>query len=300
MTLMYLDDDNPFASCENYTSLMVHCDQRTVPKIDELFADEALSVSHFEREKGSFWQMDILLPEKHTKHMIAPKLENIEGIHKWEVSPLEMQDWVLENQKDFPPLEIGQFYIHGSHLQPKADKLSLKIDAGRAFGTGEHATTAGCLLAMQWLHEHQEQPNNIADIGCGTGILALAAQMLWPNSQIIGSDMDEPSVDTAIENASENHIGKVEFITASGMDHSQLQKAVPFDLLIANILANPLIELAEDLTSATHPQGHIILSGLLIRQQEEVLEAYQQYDWHLQRAIHRDEWSAMILKKGGA
>ncbi|MDG1288043.1 MAG: 50S ribosomal protein L11 methyltransferase [Rickettsiales bacterium] len=284
-------EDNPFASHEYYTTLTVVCEKEAVPMIELVFEEEALSMSHFEKEKGAHWQMEILLPGKRA----TVELSHISGIHSHTLENLEMQDWVTENQKDFPPLEIGRFYIHGSHLAPKAGAISLEIDAGRAFGTGEHATTAGCILAMQALEDKAFK--KIVDVGCGTGILTLAAKHLWADAFVIGGDMDEPSVDTSIENAAKNGMTGLPFVTAGGMQHDKIQAAAPYDLIIANILAGPLVTLAPEMVAGLTDNGMMILSGLLIRQEEEVLAAYEAQGLTCTHRLHRDEWSALTLQR---
>lgn len=305
-------DDNPFASHEEYTTAIISCDPEVVGAIEEAFAHKALSVSSFEQSKGAHWQVKMLLAGKHE----SLDLSGIGGVHEVVLEPLEMQDWVAENQKNFPPLEIGGFYIHGSHLPPKAEAISLEIDAGRAFGTGEHATTAGCLLAMQKLNQMSDvgcqmsemnkkggqqgeraQLNikRIADIGCGTGILAMAAHRLWPQAFVIGSDMDAPSVATAIENAARNGMPELPFVTAAGTQHEEIQAHAPYDLIIANILAGPLVQLAPEMVAALAKGGYMILSGLLTRQEEEVIAAYEARGLTCTDRLHRDEWSALTL-----
>ncbi len=286
-----LDEDNPFASHEHYTTLTVACEQESIAAIEALFEEEALSAASFEKEKGAHWQVEILLPNKREE----VDLSAISGIHSYQLTPLEMQDWVLENQKDFPPLEIGKFYIHGSHLAPKADAVSIEIDAGRAFGTGEHATTAGCLLAMQKLETTAFK--KIADIGCGTGILTLGAKHLWPEAYVIGGDMDGPSVETAIENAEKNAMPTLPFVTAAGTQHADILANAPYDLMIANILAGPLVTLAPEMCAALATDGTMILSGLLIRQEEEVIAAYVAQGLKCVHRLNREEWSAITLMR---
>ena len=284
-----LAEDNPFASHEHYTTLTIICEQAAIAAIEQMFDEVALSASSFERDKGAHWQMEVILPGKHK----TIDLSSIEAIHSHSLAPLEMQDWVTENQKDFPPLEIGKFYVHGSHLSPKEGAINMEIDAGRAFGTGEHATTAGCLLAMQALEGSSF--NKIVDIGCGTGILALAAKQLWPNAFVIGGDMDKPSVDTSIENAEKNGMAGLPFVTAAGTQHNDILKASPYDLVVANILAGPLMTLAPEMCEAMAEKGRMILSGLLIRQEDEVIAAYEAQGLKCIDKINRDEWSAITL-----
>ena len=290
-----MEDENPFASHEAYTTLTVTCTQQAVAAVELQFEEEALSLSSFEKDKGGHWQVEILLPG--TQRSVD--LSALSGIHSTELAPLEMRDWVTENQKNFPPLEIGSFYIHGSHLPPKAESISLEIDAGRAFGTGEHATTAGCLLAMEKLispyDEGAQNIKHIADIGCGTGILTLAAKHLWPDAFVIGGDMDAPSVETAIENAAKNNMPNLPFVTAAGTQDEQIQTHAPYDLIIANILAGPLIDLAPEMVEILAKDGKMILSGLLIRQEAEVVAAYEAQGLQCTDRLHRDEWSALTL-----
>ena len=284
-------DENPFASHEHYTTLTLQCEHEAIAALELLLEEDSLSFASFERDKGAHWQVEILLPGK----LESVDLSTIKGIHSHSLEPLEMQDWVTENQKDFPPLEIGKFYIHGSHLPAKADAISLEIDAGRAFGTGEHATTAGCLLAMEAIEQHDIP--KIADIGCGTGILTLGAKCLWPNAFVIGGDMDAPSVETSIENAEKNGMAGLPFVTAAGMQHDDILSQAPYNLIIANILAGPLVTLAPEMCSNLAPNGYMILSGLLIRQEEEVLAAYIAQGLSCTHRLHRDDWSALTLQK---
>jgi SAM-dependent methyltransferase len=157
------------------------------------------------------------------------------------------------------------------------DAIALEIDAGRAFGTGQHETTSGCLVALSRLKGAGLSFGNIADIGTGTGLLAFAALRLWPLAEVIASDIDPVSIEVSAENAAINRVpigrarGEVELVVAPGLDHPRLKARAPYDLLIANILAAPLIELAPALSGAIEPGGRLILAGLLQTQAEAVL-----------------------------
>jgi ribosomal protein L11 methyltransferase len=181
------------------------------------------------------------------------------------------------------PIAAGRFFVHTpahrDHVPP--DAIALEIDAGRAFGTGQHETTSGCLVALSRLKGAGLSFGNIADIGTGTGLLAFAAQRLWPLAEVIASDIDPVSIEVSAENAAINRVpigrarGEVELVVAPGLDHPRLKARAPYDLLIANILAAPLIELAPALSGAIEPGGRLILAGLLQTQAEAVLAAYR-------------------------
>ncbi|MCU0729913.1 MAG: 50S ribosomal protein L11 methyltransferase [Sphingopyxis sp.] len=192
-------------------------------------------------------------------------------------------DWVTVSQSGLSPVEAGRFFVHTPQHPPsdQAGLVNLCIDAGRAFGTGHHATTTGCLLALERLHRHGQRFSAVADIGSGTGLLAFAALNLWPNSWAMATDIDPVSVETIIQNAAVNGIpigdqaGAVLAVVADGTRHPAIAAAAPYDLVIANILAGPLITLAPALADITAPGGTLILAGLLDRQAQAVRSAYQ-------------------------
>lgn len=167
-----------------------------------------------------------------------------------------------------------------------------------AFGTGHHGTTLGCLKALDRLIEGGVVPQNVADIGCGTAVLAMAAAHVTPNT-ILASDIDEVAVEVAAANVQSNSLaGRVECIEAAGFDHPRLAEAAPFDLIFANILKGPLIDLAPDLSGALVSGGYAILSGLLNPQAAEVIEVYGQQGLALVHHEEIGEWSSLTLQKG--
>jgi ribosomal protein L11 methyltransferase len=190
-------------------------------------------------------------------------------------------DWVTMSQAGLQPLRAGRFHIHTPTHRPNADAVNFEIDAGLAFGTGQHATTAGCLEALDRLERDGLRFANIADIGTGTGLLAFAALALWPEAKCIATDIDAVAIDVARDNASINRVslghgpGQLLLTVADGMDSALLAARSPFDLLIANILAGPLVELAPAFAAAVAPGGTIILAGLLDSQAEGVVSAYE-------------------------
>jgi ribosomal protein L11 methyltransferase len=182
------------------------------------------------------------------------------------------------------------------------DAVSFEIDAGLAFGTGQHATTAGCLDALDRMERAGKRFTNVADIGTGTGLLAFAALSLWPHAKAIATDIDPISIDVTRENAAINGIptghaeGELLLATADGMDHPLLAARGPFDLLIANILAGPLVDLAPAFAEAVVPGGSIVLAGLLDSQADAVVEAYKKRGCTL---IERSpgEWTILVLER---
>jgi ribosomal protein L11 methyltransferase len=190
-------------------------------------------------------------------------------------------DWVTMSQAGLQPIRAGRFFVHTPTHPPDSDAINFEIDASLAFGTGQHATTSGCLAALDLLENNNFAPTNIVDVGTGTGLLAFAAMALWPNAKCIATDIDPVAIDVACDNAAINGVklghgaGELLLGVADGMDSPLLTARAPFDLIIANILAGPLIELAEDFTSALVPGGTIILAGLLDTQVDAVVAAYE-------------------------
>jgi len=214
------------------------------------------------------------------------------------------EDWVTLSQAGLEPIRAGRFYVHTpTHGGGRpADAIAFEVDAGLAFGTGQHATTAGCLEALDRLQRDGESFANIADIGTGTGLLAFAALALWPAAKCIATDIDQIAVDVARENGVINKVpighgaGELLLATSDGMDSPMLAARAPFDLLIANILAGPLIELARDFTEALAPGGTIALAGLLDSQAAAVATAYEELGCTVQDR-GTGEWPVLVLTR---
>ena len=200
-----------------------------------------------------------------------------------QVEELGETDWVSMSQAGLQPLRAGRFHVHTPTHKPDPDAINFEIDAGLAFGTGQHATTSGCLKALDALASNGRRFSNIVDIGTGTGLLAFAALALWPDAKCIATDIDPVAVEVARDNAAINGValghgaGELLLATADGMDSALLTARSPFDLLIANILAGPLVELAPAFAAALAPGGTIILAGLLDSQAEAVVAAYEPF-----------------------
>ncbi len=221
------------------------------------------------------------------------------GAKDFTISELPETDWVAHVRRELAPVEAGQFFVYGSHDadQLPDDKIGLLIEAAMAFGTGHHGTTLGCLRALDRLAGEGFVGEKVADIGCGTAVLGMAAAKIWPNPVIV-SDIDEVAVDVARTNVVANGLeDRVICAEAAGFDAPALKDAVPFDLVFANILKGPLIGLAPDMAASIRPGGYAILSGILNPQADEVIETYSNNGFNL---VNRDEivdWTTLILMK---
>jgi ribosomal protein L11 methyltransferase len=211
---------------------------------------------------------------------------------------LAERDWLLENRRAFPPLQIGRFFVHGSHWQgpPPSGAIAIEIDAATAFGTGEHPSTRGCLLALDDLARRRRFHRPL-DIGTGSGVLAIAAAKRL-HRRVVAGDIDPAAVRVARHHARRNGLaGKVRVMRAAGYHRRGLWRA-DYDLVLANILARPLALLARDLNRALAPGGVAVLAGLLQRQEAQVLGAHRAQRLVLARRIVIDGWSTLILRTG--
>lgn len=249
--------------------------------------------AYFEVEPSQA-DIDLLLALAPSARDAAPKAEKIED-----------QDWVTLSQAGLEPIRAGRFFVHtpAHRDQVPPGAVAFEIDAGRAFGTGQHETTTGCLIALDRLRAAGTAVSNLADIGTGTGLLAFAAMRLWPAARAIASDIDPVAIAVAAENAAVNRIpigrarGQLELAVAAGMDHPRLEDRAPYDLLIANILAGPLIDLAPSLAGALAPGGRLILAGLLDHQAGAVAAAYRRQGMMASSRIVRGDWPTLIMRK---
>ena len=208
------------------------------------------------------------------------------------------RDWVRENQESFPPRRIGRYFVYGSHHRGTlpAGATGLLIDAAMAFGTGEHASTEGCLWALDTL-ARRGRPRRILDMGTGTGILAIAAAKTFV-SDVLAADIDPASVLVARENARRNGVARrVSACSSPGYRSRRVRVARPYDLVLANILARPLALMARDLRRALAPGGVAVLAGLIDRQEPYVLAAHRAQRLSLVRRIAVDGWSTIILRR---
>lgn len=228
------------------------------------------------------WRIHAYFAEQPTTQELV-LLRRLAADSEPEVEHLEdTTDWVTMSQQGLGPIRAGRFFVHTPmhYADRPADTVNFEIDAGLAFGTGQHDTTAGCLAALDKLEREGKRFENIADIGTGTGLLAFAAMSLWPEARAIVTDIDEIAVRVSEENAAINGVklghgpGQLLLAVADGMDHPLIKARAPYDLLIANILAGPLVELAPDFARSVAPGATLILAGLLDTQADAVIAAY--------------------------
>lgn len=214
-------------------------------------------------------------------------------------------DWVGMSQAGLEPIRAGRFFVHTPTHPPDPTAINFEIDAGLAFGTGQHDTTAGCLEALDRLERAGRTFTTIADIGTGTGLLAFAALALWPEAKAVATDIDPIAVDVSQDNAAINGVrighgpGELLLAVADGMDHPLLTARAPFDLLIANILAGPLIELAPSFARAVTPGATLLLAGLLDSQADAVIAAYAAEGMTVTRR-GEGQWCVLVFATGGA
>ena len=217
------------------------------------------------------------------------------------------QDWVTLSQQGLSPIRAGRFFVHTpAHRDDiPADEglIAFEIDAGRAFGTGQHETTTGCLLALSRLKDDGARFANLLDLGTGTGLLAFAAMRLWPTARATASDVDPVAVAVTADNATINRIragrarGGLELAVAPGLEHYRLKAKAPYDLIVANILAGPLIALAPSVAAALEQGGRLILAGLLDHQAGKVAAAYRRQGLTAAFRIDRGEWPTLVMRK---
>ena len=266
----------------------------------EKMRPEPTGVGVFEIEDGSgLWEVGGYFLEQ-PDEVVLDVLALAFGAKPFALSELPEIDWVAKVRRELSPVEAGRFFVFGSHDagQVPPGRVALQIEATVAFGTGHHGTTLGCLRAFDRLFEQGFRPARVADIGCGTAVLAMAAAAVLPHALVIASDIDQVAVDVAEANVAINRLeGRIETMEAAGFAHPRLAEAAPFDLVFANILKGPLIELAPPMAAHTAPGSLVILSGLLVAQAEAVSAAYVAAGFSPASRDDIGEWSTLVLRR---
>lgn len=262
---------------------------------------EPTGIGVFEMEDGSgLWEVGAYFLETPDDTALT-LLALAYGAKPFVVSELPEIDWVAKVRRELSPVEAGRFFVYGSH---DADKVPndpaiepLLIEAAMAFGTGHHGTTLGCLRALDRVANGGFVGQNVADIGCGTAVLGMAAARIWPNP-VMASDIDRVAVNVAEANVEANNLqGRVICVEAAGFEHPDLLAKAPYDLVFANILKGPLIELAPHMAKHVAKGGFVILSGLLNEQSDEVKAAYFQNGFNLAFEEQIVEWTTLTLSR---
>jgi len=250
------------------------------------------------------WQLEAWLerkPQAADKAAIAALFAD--GAPELQVTELADADWVTLSQEGVEPIREGPFYVRTPDHPPVAALRDFVIPASQAFGTGHHETTAGCLAMLAHMRRQGVVVRNLVDIGTGTGLLAFAALNLWPRARATASDIDALCGPVLARNAAMNSIplgdgpGRIAMVIAPGMEHPLLRAAAPYDLLIANILAGPLGELAPDFARAVAAGGNVLLAGLLTSQEGTVRNTYFRAGFALRARTVRGNWSILWLRR---
>ena len=261
---------------------------------------EPTGVGVFEIEDGSgLWEVGGYFLEPPDQVMLEV-LATAFGAKPFALSELPEVDWVAHVRRELSPVDAGRFFVFGSHDADKVPggRVPLQIEATVAFGTGHHGTTLGCLLAYDRLLTAGWRPAKVLDVGCGTAVLAMAAAATLPEALVIASDIDQVAVDVAEANVAINGLeGRVECLEAAGLDHARIRAAGPWDLIFANILKGPLIELAPGISTQLATGGRAVLSGLLAVQADSVVAAYVASGLTLNSRDDIGEWSTLVLQR---
>ncbi|WP_309752757.1 50S ribosomal protein L11 methyltransferase [Novosphingobium sp.] len=271
-------------------------------------AEIVISGSEIAEDRPDDWQLEAWLPRKpnnQDRDLVAALFAGLRPRFQQEKVP--DTDWLTHSQQGLEPIRAGRFYVHTPEHPPLAEPglRDICIPASQAFGTGQHATTAGCLEMLGAMKKRGVVVRNCADIGTGTGLLAFAALHLWPHALATASDIDAVCLDVVDDNARANGIatgargGELTMLVADGMEHPLLQARGPYDLVIANILAGPLIHLAPHFAQVMVPGGNLLLAGLLETQEAGVRRACRRAGLRIAGRLVNGDWSILWLRKRG-
>jgi len=269
---------------------------------DDLAIEAVLMTTEEIEDDVERWRLDAYLEREPGAALLAAikALAPSAGDTPPLIARLADADWVTLSQSGLEPIREGRFVVHTSACPAEAPPggRALLIEASQAFGTGHHGTTAGCLATLDALAVVGERFTNIIDLGTGTGLLAFAAAHLWPEAAVMGTDIDAIAIDVTRENATRNGITGIDLIVADGTHDPAITTRAPYDLIIANILAGPLISMAPEIAAIAAPGATILLAGLLETQREAVVAAYAACGCTLDTVDRRGDWSVLRLAAG--
>lgn len=269
-------------------------DEAGIARILDIFEDTALSAGCSREGEDGAWVLSVLFGHRPDRAFLDALFPSA----GWDIAPVPEADWLAQSYRGFPPFAAGNFFIYGSHYDgaPAPGLIPLCIDAATAFGSGEHPTTAGCLTAMQYLSDTGFQPPSVLDMGTGSGILAIAASKLWP-CPVTAVDNDEEAVRVTQRHARMNGVaGRITAFRGDGFAAPELSGHM-FELITANILAGPLMEMAPQAARISAPRGFIVLSGILAKNAEDVIHVYGKNGFIPGRRDDTDGWSTLILRR---
>ena len=278
-----------------------------LPVFEDVFDHFADAVTMFMDDRSGRsegegdWHLEGYSKTPPDRPAIIGALEVVAAAHGTTVPDLEIpsvpkQDWVAQNMREFPPIDAGRFFVHGSHWEGKVPtgRIGLEMDAGIAFGSGEHATTRGCLLSLDALGRRRKCSRAL-DLGCGSGILAIAIARMWA-CPVLATDIDAAAVRVAKINAANNGMSsRVTARVSDGWRDPMVTKRKPFDVVVANILARPLCRFAPALAAGLAPNGVAVLSGLLEWQERMVMAVHERQGLRLKSRLVVDGWATLTI-----
>lgn len=291
--------DNPFKQIQHPLILSLNTDAETAGAVELICEDLASSIARINDAKGVNITVVIDASAREECEKRLTKFASYTSLTlDYAIAPLANIDWARRVAHDFPPRKIERFYVAGSYATQAAPSgaIALTIDASAAFGTGEHETTSGCLLALAQLHKHRRF-YRLLDMGCGTAILAIAMYRLW-HQPVLAVDNDSIAVSVARTQIKQNRVyPQVRAEVGNGYQHRITTKRAPYDLIVANILARPLMKMAHRASMHLARDGVLVLSGLLQEQEPMVLAAHRLQGLYLKARVRRGKWSVLILSR---
>ena len=296
--------NNPFAQVAFYFQVGFDLPLGAAEQMQHSFDDIALAASAFEiDEPKQLWHCELLFDAPPDMEEVTRRVALLAMVAGVKLPPIttgqiQQQDWLALVARQFPPLHIGRFYVHGSHVKETGPvgSIPIQVEAGAAFGSGEHGTTRGCMEGLAWIRQKSDA-TRILDMGTGSGILAIAAAHLW-NATILAVDIDPIAVQVTQENVLINRVGKqIRCAVSDGYKSESVQQFGECDVIIANILARPLVRFAPSLARMLKPGGHCVLSGLLVDQETMVFSAHRLQGLKLVKRFRYEGWSTLVLQK---
>ncbi len=278
--------------------LTLPCTRAEAEAVQDADIDNAvLTVCEPDPAQPDRWQLDAYFEGKPSRDALRIVARLVPSAREKDpkAKPLPPEDWVTMSQAGLEPLHAGRFYVRTPDHPAMAGTVDFVIPAGLAFGTGQHATTYGCLVALDALKRQGKVFRNIIDIGTGTGLLAFAAMRLWPVARACASDIDPISIDVVGENAALNRMRGLHMVVADGLAHRGLVARAPYDLVIANILGVPLIDMAAMIAASVAHGGTLILAGLLDTQAAALVRAYKRQGMRLM-SQGPGEWPVLVMR----